>query len=839
MISSAEETAQRRRSAEPPQQTTAEVSFRDGLEEDEFLNKVCKFELISRGKTSPVKSPTGKGSAGKLNISAPDNRSGRRSGENFQNYAGEKLFTKDTATTRVSASILQTPVKSPKPDPNTVNNQDLNPGSFGSVSTRRKSGESRNSRSSTKSTGSSGNSPAVVSGAASPSTSNVFFSGPISPVRKTELPAAHYFENYVAPKSPGVTQVFKPGAFPTDSKFSVQTPEKPSGGINVKPQLSTPVVTVDAVKSEPSVDINKQHSLKGEVEKPQNSDVKDLLKINNNSEVVVSRNTFEGIDFDFNELTESQKDLTLKHREIVAERKQEQEMERLERMRLEEILSMCADYERQIEDEKKHPGKKFYEMTNTTAEWATPPIPPLPLQYQHLQNVHNTSPPNNKLPGSPRTSQSQSQGYVNVPTSVQNHFQSHAQAQGQSQGHVQTQGHIIQGHQRTAVPPAGLDLDTHSMDRKEFALKSEYRSSMTNKIMTNGSLTMLSSPTNAHKDFFHGYQMRKCGSNSSNSEEESICGSSEDTGTIKRRPNSNQGQFVMDRPTSPRTLSRSMGSTQISKFNSQSMTMAQSDQSHSVLHRSSSPLVIKSNEPISVQSSIETSKSDHNQSGSQFSNSFRIEPLRLTNVSIEFVEKKQFENLEPGSHNSTHSEPECDLQLKENEGCELQVNEPVINSEMQTNATDTGQGETSKLPHGKLHDNYFGNRSSEPESTYHGSTRRRVRNSDHHDYVNIPVNGAHFSDSSSASSSTTSTVCAPSYHGFIHNILSTGSPRSSGSMSGSKSSSIENVTPMNSDSEFTLVTPRIQGSRSSSTATTDSSECSIGTIDVSTQCILE
>ena len=800
MISSAEETAQRRRSAEPPQQTT-EASFRDGLEDNEFLDKVCKFELISRGKATQAKSPTGKGST-KLNISAPDARSGRRSGENFHNFVGEKLFTKDTATTRVSASILQSPVVSPKPDVNSLDTSSI--GSYGSIS-RRKSSESRNSRSSTKSTDSSSPAIAVSSPCPSQGTPNVFSSGSVSPVKKTELQAAQYFGSPRSPGgliSPGVSTLKK---FPTEPKTDIPTLERPKPVIAAKPQISAPLVTVETVNSASSNNNVKVQS--GNLQKsPNKVATKDFLNVNN-GDVVVSRNTFEGIDFDFNELTESQKDLTLKHREVVAERKQEQEMERLERLRLEEILNMCADYERQIEDEHKHVGKKFYESSNTTAEWATPPIPPLPLQYQHLQNNNHHG---NQMPRSPRTSQEQV----------------HKQGQGQFHGQF-----------RTTAPPTGLDFDSHSMDRKEFGMKTDHRSSMTNKIMTNGSLTMLSSPTNTHKDFFHGYQMRKCGSNSSNSEEESFCGSSEDTGTIKRRPNSNQGPLDMDRPKSPRTLPRSFPHNQINRFNNQSMAMSQADQSHSTLHRTSSPLCSKNNEapPAPVQSATQIKL---NNSG-EFNNSFKIEPLRLTNVSVEFIERKQLDNsLEAGSHNSMHSEPECDLQLKQGQGCELQINESSISSRSQVNTMTKYPSNGAVVQQGnKTHEENFGGRNSEPESIYSVSANyrpgHRSRNTDHHDYVNIPVNGAQYSDSSSASSSTTSTVCAPTYHGFINNILTTGSPRSSGSMSGSKSSSIENVTPMNSDNEFNTVVARRQGSRTSSTATTDSSECSIGTIDVS------
>lgn len=159
------------------------------------------------------------------------------------------------------------------------------------------------------------------------------------------------------------------------------------------------------------------------------------------------RNTFEGMDFDFNELTSSQQDLTIKHREIVAERKLEQEQQRLERQRLDDILNMCAEYEKQIQREQ------------ITKETKSP-------QHKFVQ------------------------------------------------------------------PPSLFEINSDgggSVDRKEYKNSS--------KIKTNGSLNLLASPTYAQRDgALFSFQMRRCGSNSSNSEEET-CGNSEDTGTIKRRPN--------------------------------------------------------------------------------------------------------------------------------------------------------------------------------------------------------------------------------------------------------------------------------------------------------------
>lgn len=781
MISDAEQTSQRRRSADTSQNPQEITTYRDGLEDNEFLNKVCKFELISRGKTSPpAKSPTNK-SPGKFNITSPDGRSGRRLGENF--YFGEKLFTKDTATTRVSASILQ-PAKSPKPDPSS---QDVNAnslGNFGSVSVRRKSNESRNSGSSfrSRSSGKSTDSPNISLSDASSNSANSLFNCPVSPVRKTELASSTFFDGSYSPRSASNSQR-SPAVLP-------------------KPIPESPKVTIDLVNNCEDIKVESNNisaSNRSEVNVNGLTNGKDYLTVDkDDSDSSGSRNTFDGIDFDFNELTESQKDLTLKHREIVAERKQEQEMERLERQRLEEILNMCAEYERQIEEEHSHTLKKQHQKFITVEKSPTPPIPPLPVQYQHLQSNHSNK--------------------------GQNSFSAHLNQKQMAP-------------QRQVQVPKGLDLETKSLDRRDLSTKSEYRSSMTNKIMTNGSLTMLSSPTNSHKEFFLGYQMRKCGSNSSNSEEESLCSSSEDTGTIKRRPNSNQGQLSAERPKSPRTSPRSP--IQVSKYSIQSNAVSYSpDQSQSSIHYSSAFPSSNQNTPTNVvASSLNNSSPAQYSPQSDFAKQFKIEPLRLTNVSVEFVEHKQADDVEGVGNTSTHSEPECDLQHSLDRLHELQIHEPLVNYSYE----GTNIGNQSIISHSKspLDGNNasaanYNLKPSDMETNHSFGDCYTSQNTEHHDYVNI--NGSNYSDSNSGSpsSSGASTVCPTSYHGFINNILSTGSPRSSGSISESKSSSIENVTPINSDNEFNAAGTKGSRSRTSSTGTTDSSECSRHTIDVST-----
>lgn len=795
MISDAEQTNQRRKSAE------TSPDHRDGLEDDEFLNKVCKFELISRGKpTSPTtKSPTAKSPGNKLSISLPDGRSGRRCVDNsghVQNYLGEKLFTRDTATTRVPASILQSTKPGPKQDLQDINANSI--GSFGSVSNRRKSSENRNSsssfrsRTSSKGSESPGSSLHDLSGhsghSASPRVSNpnanIFFNSSVSPIRKTALAASPLQSLEQAYQQKPGTPTGRPAV--TDKPLKVENP------------------TVTVVYSD-SVAVTSEHNKVNGLKRD-----KDYLNVDKSGDKDSAncRHTFDGIDFDFNELTESQKDLTLKHREIVAERKQEQEMERQEKMRLEEILNMCAEYERQIEQEKmgvpfKRESPKFVN-NNFQMDFTSPPVPPLPAQYQHLTPQRSVPEPSKPI----------------VPPA------------------------------KNVQPPTVLLLETQSLDRRDLANnKAEYRSSMTNKIMTNGSLTMLSSPTSSHKDILHGYQMRKCGSNSSNSEDESLCGSSEDTGTIKRRPNSNntmQGHcHGSDRPISPRTTPRSPlpTSKQVSQFSDQNGTNKSNTYSYSSQNYiTGSPVTnTKPSFSTNITWSPKTSPLVQNNSTDVFSKTFKIEPLRLTTVSADVPPLHQTENnyIEETSQGSRYSEPECDLQMNQDAFRHLQISENSPNMDIKSsnlsNESNTHYSSSS-----------YGARNSEPESmtmvnasnTLHAIIPTSVHNtswthnssSDKHDYVNF--NGTHYCDSNNGSgSSSSSTIGATGYNGFVSNITSTGSPRSSGSISESKSSSMENVTPVNSDTETYAVVNKREGSRASSTATTDSSECSWGMLE--------
>lgn len=663
-----------------PKVHSPKTSIADGTDDTEFLNKVSKFELISHNKaTSPtVKSPVrvmppdtpNNGSLGNNTLKRQNSSSGASP------HTGEKVFTRETVTTRVPASILcgkSTPERVP----------------------------STGSTSSSSLTSVSSNSGVTLSW------------------------------NSDSPKPTHMS--------PNSSKGNSPKSKSPQNSIAVTPKSvkeKKPINFTESATSKVRMATNAELLAESII----NGDF--LAGCDSTSES--NRNTFDGMDFNFDELTASQQDLSIKHKEMVAERKKEQEQEKIEKQRLEEILSMCAEYEKQIAEESvckdSHSPKphttawsmqKFLDTNHKVSDGQGVSVPvkdsfsysggipasnntnlntyspsfsqsnavsystsygstekqiapgqvPTDSKTQYSKTVENVNSPMMNGPYSPcgNTSVAPSKGtpppvspkpvmvnktfdssvtstsgdmvsypvtlskqWTNQPSSslsysvtmntsgippvgcnsgsnsgeivstqkyfaensnkrlslpdyennipsitdstklssaVENVSNAFSSMDCYSDGIAQNKGNNSSINNTQVLPmtnringPENVDLgsecmspryddnsfkvsqvqrpnqlpsfvdftkEVHSLDRKE---KSEYRGSMT-KIKTNGSLTMLSSPSNSHKDFPFSTQVRRCSSNSSNSEEESTSGTnSEDTGTIKRRPDMNRNK---------------------------------------------------------------------------------------------------------------------------------------------------------------------------------------------------------------------------------------------------------------------------------------------------------
>ncbi|XP_055958658.1 pleckstrin homology-like domain family B member 1 isoform X3 [Patella vulgata] len=431
MISDADTKRSKRGSGDS---TSSKKDQRDSLESSDFVNKVCKFEMFSRGKTSPTaKSPTEKqntvsGSGKHANVTP------------FQGFVGEKVFSRDTATTRISAaSLLQGGNDRTSSTCSTKSSSSLT-----SVSTLSWSSDSSGSQRSS-------NTPSLPNGGHAHSTST-----------------SHSNTN---------GQIKSPNGFPISPRTSVTSPGpfSPSRLDPSRPKSGEQIVAYGPIRpksggrNEPPVTYPKPVEVKSVLTNGDTHNVN--LRNKENQTVSSERNTFEGIEFDFNELTSSQQDLSIKHREIVEKRKEEQELQKLERQRLEDILLMCSEYEEQLESEKfGRPVAKFEK------DLKSPP-------------AKKTLPP----------------GFLNL----------------------------------TAVN------DSNSLERKNHL---DNKSSMS-KIKTNGSLGRVTSPSQPSPKE-SPFNVPHCSNSSNSNSEEELSGSSEDTGTIKRRPTPSDSSSEAKTPTS-------------------------------------------------------------------------------------------------------------------------------------------------------------------------------------------------------------------------------------------------------------------------------------------------
>ena len=436
------------------------------LDSNDFVNKVAKFEMISRGKPTAT-SPTAKSPP----AAAPTAGAGgaKYPGLTSPGFVGEKVFSRDTATTRVPAAVLQG-----SGEARVISTcSSLSSSSLTSVSTLNCSSDSSGSSRSLTSP------PVTPHGSwqphaapspsphpnpnPSPSPSPLGAQGPVFVTLgdrrldgRGEPPPVVIRPVPEGAKPPGR------GVVNGDASSSVTSPKRGSGGVPLR----------DSGSSREDSGSEKWH-----------------------------RDTFEGMDFDLSQMSEAEQELARRHREIVAERKREQEQEKLERQRLEEILRMCAEYQQEVENPsasgtraRAHPGSGGKSSSTSSSSSSTS------TSMGSLKVKRVAAPP----------------GFLDLT------------APGPEAD--QDRRVVADANNSSSKPPEPQPASGDG-DRK---VSGEFRPNVT-KIKTNGSL-MLSSPSNTHKDGLFSFQMRRCESNSSTSEDEMLVGNSEDTGTIKRRP---------------------------------------------------------------------------------------------------------------------------------------------------------------------------------------------------------------------------------------------------------------------------------------------------------------
>ncbi|XP_013410434.1 pleckstrin homology-like domain family B member 2 isoform X4 [Lingula anatina] len=176
--------------------------------------------------------------------------------------------------------------------------------------------------------------------------------------------------------------------------------------------------TVGAKQNSVASIVSTDTSIWGSTSTMPDNYLQDMARLSENRDSV-----FSDIS-DISELTESQLELSLKHKQMKEERVKEQAQEKFERQRLEDILSMCAEYERQLEKEKG--GSKDGPPYST-------PTPPSSLYFEQLSDGSANSLERKRIKtnGSLLSSPTSSVQKLSSPTTGQGQFSS-SPGQGQA-----------------------------------------------------------------------------------------------------------------------------------------------------------------------------------------------------------------------------------------------------------------------------------------------------------------------------------------------------------------------------------------------------------------------
>ena len=478
------------------------------LDSNDFVNKVAKFEMISRGKpTSTSTSPTAKSPPPPPTATTTTGGAAAAGGVKYPGlptspgYVGEKVFSRDTATTRVPAAVLQGGVGGGERVISTCSS--LSSSSLTSVSTLNCSSDS------------SGSNRSLTSPPVTPH-------GSWQPPTPTSTPSSHPHPHTQGPVFVTLGDRRLDGRGEPAPVVIRPAPE------GVKASGRGAVVNGDSVTSPP-------RRSSGGV--PLRDSGSCSSKDDSGSEKW-HRDTFEGMDFDLSQMSESEQELARRHREIVAERKREQEQERLERQRLEEILRMCAEYQQEVETPTPSPSYSSSSSASSSSASAQ--------GTRSARGYAGSGGSKSSISTSTSTSSKGKRavappGFLDLtrPSPEAADHQDRSRGPADSSSSSSSSSKPSELSLNPPPPTSGSSSSSNGGggssggdgDRK---VSGEFRPNVT-KIKTNGSL-MLSSPSNPHKEGLFSFQMRRCESNSSTSEDEMLAGNSEDTGTIKRRP---------------------------------------------------------------------------------------------------------------------------------------------------------------------------------------------------------------------------------------------------------------------------------------------------------------
>ena len=329
--------------------------------------------MLPKPKNPKNKSSIVRRSASPINLSAHRPPTGKKSDDiTWETFKGEKCFSRDTAVTRVAVPGYEPQGQGQRRSRSDLDNADLKsakPPRIGSLASTASSG-SFTSVSSMSSGLSNGNAVKMETNKQQNHTQNSA-SGLVNDtpngVNIPKNETASQGPSVSSPSSKPETGTSPPSHIAFGVKVLPDAEELAMFGSTSKevkahrsPRDKSPHVNfVDNTPRFPTAEL-LEHSLNnGEfkfngVRSGQDQEGKELT----------GRGALDDLDFaakhetayfeelDLEDLTDSQQDLRNLHQRMVDERKEEQRMAEMEKQRLDDILNMCAEYEKQLERER-------------------------------------------------------------------------------------------------------------------------------------------------------------------------------------------------------------------------------------------------------------------------------------------------------------------------------------------------------------------------------------------------------------------------------------------------------------------------------------------------------
>ena len=322
--------------------------------------------VLPKPKNPKNKKTVTQRSASPINLSANRPPTGKKTEEvTWENFKGEKCFSKDTAVTRVAVPGYEP--QNQRRSKSSSDNADVKSAPRIESLASTASSSSFTSVSSMSSGLSNGNAVKMETAKQQKETTGDTPNGvglqmPTTTIVAATTPSHDALGNSLSSKpetgtSPPSRVAFGVKVLPDPEELAVFGSTSKEVKAHRSPRDKSPHVNfVDNTPKFPTAELLEQSQSNGEFKfnglHSNENQNKNNVHSAMNDDIAAKHETACFDELEFGELTDSQQDLRDLHQRMVDERKEEQRMAEREKQRLDDILNMCAEYEKQLERER-------------------------------------------------------------------------------------------------------------------------------------------------------------------------------------------------------------------------------------------------------------------------------------------------------------------------------------------------------------------------------------------------------------------------------------------------------------------------------------------------------